>query len=670
MLRISHYLRSLAEDAPTPRRAGGRRAPVVIWNLLRRCNLTCKHCYSTSADSDFRGELETAEILRGIDDLRAAGVRVLILSGGEPLMHPDLFEIAAHARQAGMFVALSSNGTLIDEGNIQRVAEARFDYVGISLDGLRETHDRFRQKQGSFDAALAAMRLCREADIRVGMRTTLTEENAAQLPALLDLMRELDVQKFYLSHLNYSGRGRRSRALDAHHRRTREALALLFERADEDIRQGRDSDFVTGNNDADAILLLDWLKRRRPQQLARLCELLLDWGGNASGEGIANIDNTGEVHPDSYWWHHSVGNIRHQRFADFWFERPDPLLLQLRQRPRPVVGRCSQCRWLDICNGNTRTRAWAGGELWAKTPAATSAIRKSASSASRCTPSKESLMNTTVIPPSLLDVDFPAGSVALVGAGPGDPGLLTLRAWALLQQAEVVVYDRLVARELIALLPESCQRIYVGKRCGHHSLPQEEINELLVRLARQQRRVVRLKGGDPFIFGRGAEELERLLEAGVDCQVVPGVTAASGCSTYAGIPLTHRDLAQSCTFVTGHLQNDGRLDLDWAGLARGKQTLVFYMGLGNLAEIAARLVEHGLASDTPAALVSQGTQAGQQVTRGALAELPALARRYQLKPPTLIVVGQVVALFAERAMAHPSYLGAGSPVSREAVACA
>ncbi len=579
MLRISHYLRSLAEDAPTPRRAGGRRAPVVIWNLLRRCNLTCKHCYSTSADSDFRGELETAEILRGIDDLRAAGVRVLILSGGEPLMHPDLFEIAAHARQAGMFVALSSNGTLIDEGNIQRVAEARFDYVGISLDGLRETHDRFRQKQGSFDAALAAMRLCREADIRVGMRTTLTEENAAQLPALLDLMRELDVQKFYLSHLNYSGRG------------------------------------ATGGTTASATSAISASPTSgssAPTRCSCNCASARDrWSGAAA---------------NAAGWTSATAT------------------------PAPAPGPAENSG--------------------AKTPAATSAIRKSASSASRCTPSKESLMNTTVIPPSLLDVDFPAGSVALVGAGPGDPGLLTLRAWALLQQAEVVVYDRLVARELIALLPESCQRIYVGKRCGHHSLPQEEINELLVRLARQQRRVVRLKGGDPFIFGRGAEELERLLEAGVDCQVVPGVTAASGCSTYAGIPLTHRDLAQSCTFVTGHLQNDGRLDLDWAGLARGKQTLVFYMGLGNLAEIAARLVEHGLASDTPAALVSQGTQAGQQVTRGALAELPALARRYQLKPPTLIVVGQVVALFAERAMAHPSYLGAGSPVSREAVACA
>ncbi|MCY1485642.1 putative mycofactocin radical SAM maturase MftC [compost metagenome] len=370
MLRISHYLRSLEmpEESPHAAPTGTPRPPVVIWNLLRRCNLTCRHCYSTSADSTFRDELSTPEILRGIDDLHSAGVRVLILSGGEPLLHPDLFEIAAHARQHGMLVALSSNGTLIDSRNIQRIVDARFDYVGISLDGLRETHDRFRRQVGSFDSALGAMRLCREAGIRVGMRTTLTEENAPQLPALLDLMRELHVQKFYLSHLNYSGRGRRSRKLDAHHQRAREAVELLFSHADEDIRTGYDSDFVTGNNDADAVLLLAWVERRRPRQLDRLQRMLRNWGGNASGAGIANIDNTGNVHPDTYWWHHSVGNVRQQRFAELWFERPAALLQQLRQHPRHVGGRCAACRWLDICNGNTRTRAWADGDLWGEDP--------------------------------------------------------------------------------------------------------------------------------------------------------------------------------------------------------------------------------------------------------------------------------------------------------------
>lgn len=220
-------------------------------------------------------------------------------------------------------------------------------------------------------------------------------------------------------------------------------------------------------------------------------------------------------------------------------------------------------------------------------------------------------MNTTTIPLSLLDIGFPADSVVLIGAGPGNSDLLTLRAWVLLQQAEAVVCNRLIARELIVPLPESYQRVYVGKRCDHHSLPQEEINELLVRLVRQQCRTVRLKGGDSLVFGRGAEELGRLLETDVDCQAVLGVTAASGCSTYTGISLAHRGLIQSCTLVTGHLQSNSRLDLDWAGLVHGKQTLVFYMDLGNLAEIITRLVEYGLVSSTPAALVSQGTQAGQ-----------------------------------------------------------
>lgn len=370
MLRISHYLRQLAahEEPALTVKSGVMRAPVVIWNLLRRCNLTCLHCYSTSTDTHFKGELTTDEILRGLDDLADAGVKVLILSGGEPLMHPDLFEIAAHARARNLFVALSTNGTLIDHSNIDRIAALEFDYVGISLDGLRETHDRFRQSDGSFDSALNAMRLCREADIRVGMRTTLTEENAPQLPILLDLMREIDVQKFYLSHLNYSGRGKRSRRFDAHHQRTRHALELLFERACEDIAAGRNSDFVTGNNDADAILMLQWVRQHQPERYARLLSILRNWGGNASGVGIANIDNIGDVHPDTYWWHHQVGNIRQRRFADLWLNDPDPLLVHLRQHPRAVKGRCAQCQWLDICNGNTRTRAWADGDLWGEDP--------------------------------------------------------------------------------------------------------------------------------------------------------------------------------------------------------------------------------------------------------------------------------------------------------------
>ncbi|OEF90552.1 uroporphyrinogen-III C-methyltransferase [Vibrio anguillarum] len=243
--------------------------------------------------------------------------------------------------------------------------------------------------------------------------------------------------------------------------------------------------------------------------------------------------------------------------------------------------------------------------------------------------------------PSYVKSQLTCGEVALIGAGPGDPELLTLKALSFLQQADVVLYDYLVSDEIMALVPSDTILVCVGKRAGHHSVPQEKTNQLLIDFAQQGYKVVRIKGGDPFMFGRGGEELEVLFDAGVKFQVIPGITAAAGATAYAGIPLTHRDYAQSALFVTGHLKAEND-DMDWSTLARGNQTLVIYMGLMKSSYIQQQLIEHGRQANTPIAIIERGTQRSQKVFKGQLSDLSQLA--VQAQAPALIVVGEVVAL--------------------------
>lgn len=369
MFRISQFMHEIAH----PTALGPARkppGPVVIWNLVRRCNLTCKHCYSISADKDFAGELSTSEVYKVMDDLKAFRVPVLILSGGEPLMRPDIFDIGRRAKQMGFYVGLSSNGTLITEDNIDQLADVGLDYVGVSLDGIEATHDTFRRKAGAFRESLHGIRLCREAGIKAGVRFTLTQDNAHDLPALLQLTEEEGIDKFYLSHLNYAGRGNKNRAHDAMQETTRRAMDMLFEAAWKSVAQGQGREFVTGNNDADGVYLLFWVRQHFLHLEDHIRAKLAQWGGNSSGVNVANIDNLGEVHPDTFWWHYPLGNVRNRPFSEIWQDTSDPLMAGLKAQPRQIKGRCGSCVYFDVCGGNTRVRALQlTGDPWQEDPA-------------------------------------------------------------------------------------------------------------------------------------------------------------------------------------------------------------------------------------------------------------------------------------------------------------
>jgi len=370
MFRVTQFMQELRNPTPLgPKRKPS--GPVVIWNLIRRCNLTCQHCYSISADRDFPGELSTAEIFQVMDDLKRFGVPALILSGGEPLLRPDIFEIAQHAKEMGFYVGLSSNGTLIElDNNIGLIFAIGFDYVGVSLDGIRETHDRFRRKQGAFEASLAGIRLCREAGIKIGIRFTVTQDNAHDLPALLELLDKEAIDRFYLSHLNYAGRGNVNRKHDAILGTSRRVMDAIFDACWDHLERGTPKEFVTGNNDADGVYFLRWVGVRFPEREGPMHAKLAQWGGNSSGVNVANIDNLGNVHPDTMWWHYSLGNVRERPFSAIWNDTSDPLMRGLKSSPRHVKGRCGECAFFDICGGNTRVRAQQlTGDPWQEDPA-------------------------------------------------------------------------------------------------------------------------------------------------------------------------------------------------------------------------------------------------------------------------------------------------------------
>ena len=346
------------------------KRPVVVWNVTRRCNLHCVHCYASAADKAYEGELTTAEALGVIDDLGEFGAPVVLFSGGEPLTRPDLFQLSRRARDRGMRAVLSTNGTLITPEIAREVGEQGFSYVGVSLDGLEDIHDKFRGKKGAFQESLRGIRACREAGVRVGVRFTITKRNQHHLGAVLRLLEEEDIPRFCMYHLAYSGRGKKIAADALDSDETRRALDLLMDQVMDWHRRGIDKEVLTVDNHADSAYLYQRVKRDQPQRAAEVLRLLRWNGGNSSGTGVGCIDYLGEVHPDQFSWHMSLGNVRQRPFSEIWRDTTNPLLAGLRSRRERINGRCAGCGYFDICNGNLRVRAEAAtGDLWGSDPA-------------------------------------------------------------------------------------------------------------------------------------------------------------------------------------------------------------------------------------------------------------------------------------------------------------
>jgi 12,18-didecarboxysiroheme deacetylase len=346
------------------------KKPVVVWNVTRRCNLRCIHCYSSSRDVEYRDELTTAEGRALIDDLADFGAPVILFSGGEPLMRPDLPELVHHAAARGVRAVISTNGTRITEAFAAQYRDIGLSYVGVSLDGLESTHDRFRGRAGAFAEAIRGIRICREAGIKVGVRFTMNRLNVRDIPAIFDLLEAEDIPRACFYHLVYAGRGSKLMEEDLSHAGSRAVLDLIMDRTRDLFEKGSPKEILTVDNHADGPYVYLRLLKEDPRRAAEVLELLKMNEGNSSGNGIGCVSWDGEVHADQFWRGISFGNVRRRPFSEIWSDTSNDLMARLKDKRPHLTGRCATCRWLDVCGGNFRARAEAAtGEIWAPDPA-------------------------------------------------------------------------------------------------------------------------------------------------------------------------------------------------------------------------------------------------------------------------------------------------------------
>lgn len=345
------------------------KKPIVVWNCTNRCNLKCLHCYYGASIEHSRNELSTEDGIRLIDNLKEFNIPVLLFSGGEPLLREDIFNLSSYAVNKGLRVALSTSGTLIDEKTAIKIKDAGFSYVGISVDGAEEINDEFRCVKGSFQKSLEGIRNCRKLGIKVGIRFTITKRNYLDLNSIFDLIEKEDIPRACFYHLVYTGRAKSLIKEAITNNEAKSAVDIIYNKAKYFYKAGKKIEILTVDNYTDAVYLFLKLKMENPQRAIEALKLLKNNGGNSSGIGIASVDHQGYVHPDQFWQHYSLGNIKEKHFSDIWENPDEPLLKLLRNRKGLLTGKCSKCPYLDICNGNLRVRAEAiNNDLWAEDP--------------------------------------------------------------------------------------------------------------------------------------------------------------------------------------------------------------------------------------------------------------------------------------------------------------